>query len=482
MSHRIWVLDDDAGIRYVLEEYLLAEGMVPRCFEDGASLRQALANDDGPDLVIADIQLEGESGLDIMQSIRRDQPTLPVIIMTAYSDLQSAVGAFQGGAFEFLAKPFDLNEVSQLIDKALRAQQVSAMPDPAEQGLIGQSPAFQSLIRMMGRLSASDIPVMIQGETGTGKELVARALHRHSPRAKGPFVAINTAAIPEDLLESELFGHERGAFTGANERRIGRFEQAAGGTLFLDEIGDMPLALQTRLLRVLAEGEFYRLGGRDLIQARARIITATHHDLNELVARGQFRADLYHRLKVIALDVPPLRQRREDIPELVRVFLRDAAEAFSLPSKTPDSRLIAHLQQLPWPGNVRELRHLCQSLAALSPGQVVSTDDLPAEYRRGAADKPDDESAASHIDLHNTAPTSTDWSEQLAATVIAELQREHGLRFQDLKAAFQRSVCQAAVDLCQGNQSEAARRLGISRNTLAGALAPHRPSSTQARG
>lgn len=467
MSHRIWVLDDDAGIRYVLEEYLHAEGMAPRCFEDGASLRHALKTDDSPDLVIADIQLDGESGLDIMQSIRRDRPTLPVIIMTAYSDLQSAVGAFQGGAFEFLAKPFDLNEVGQLIDKALRAQQTTTVQDPHEPGLIGQSPAFQSLIRMMGRLSGSDIPVMIQGETGSGKELVARALHRHSPRSKGPFVAINTAAIPEDLLESELFGHERGAFTGANERRIGRFEQAAGGTLFLDEIGDMPLALQTRLLRVLAEGEFYRLGGRDLIQARARIVTATHHDLNQLVEEGQFRADLYHRLKVIALTVPPLRARREDIPELVKVFLHDAAKAFSLPSKTPDGRLIEHLQRLPWPGNVRELRHVCQSLAALAPGQVVSTDDLPTEYRQ-----PMTEAAGSNqTSMRSTSNDVTNWTAPLAAAVSAELRRDQGLRFHDFKAAFQKEVCLAALSLCQGNQSEAARRLGISRNTLAAALA-----------
>lgn len=466
MSASIWVLDDDADIRYVLEAYLSGEGMLARCFADGASLRQALSDGDWPDLVIADIQLDGESGLEVMQRLRKDRPQLPVIIMTAYSDLKSAVGAFQGGAFEFLAKPFDLDALGQLIEKALRADQRNEPKPSTDTGMIGQSPAFQSLIRTLGRLSASDIPVMIQGETGSGKELVARALHRHSPRARGPFVAINTAAIPEDLLESELFGHERGAFTGANERRVGRFEQASGGTLFLDEIGDMPLALQTRLLRVLAEGEFYRLGGRDLIQARARIVTATHHDLNQLVEQGRFRADLYHRLKVITLTVPPLRERQADIPELVQVFLQEAADAFSLPSKKADQRLIDHLQRLPWPGNVRELRHLCQSLAALAPGQVLSTDDLPTDYRQlPTAARPEPSTETSH---------RQDWTAALAATVVTELDRSDGLRFQDFKAAFQREVCLAAVSACNGNQSEAARRLGISRNTLAAALAHSR--------
>jgi two-component system, NtrC family, nitrogen regulation response regulator GlnG len=452
MSERIWVIDDDPGIRYVLEEFLRSQNLPVRTFEDGASLNAALASH-SPDLVIADIRLNGESGLELMQALRQERPELPVIIMTAYSDLDSAVRAFQGGAFEFLAKPFDLDEVGRLVRKALKTTAPEDDRQERNAGLIGSSAAFQDLIRMIGRLSASDIPVLITGETGTGKELVARALHNHSPRANGPFVAINTAAIPEDLLESELFGHEKGAFTGASEQRVGRFEQARGGTLFLDEIGDMPLALQSRLLRVLAEGEYYRLGGRDLVRTDTRIITATHRDLNKLVEDGQFRADLYHRLKVIALHVPPLRERRDDIPELTRHFLKEAGREFRLPPKLADQSLLKHLSRLDWPGNVRELKHLCQSLAALAPAPVIGVDDLPREY-------------------HQTRPARTslagqhDWTEQFAGTIRQWLEGERDDGHEHFKQGFESTLAQTALDACDGNQSEAARRLGISRNTL----------------
>jgi len=451
MSDRIWIIDDDPAIRYVLEEYLRDGPWPVRTFSRSQALIKAL-DQQTPGLVIADVRLDGESGLALLQRLRDKLPDLPVIVMTAYSDLDSAVRAFQCGAFEFLAKPFDLNEVGRLVRKALSGTNHSQRQSEQQAGMIGRSPAFRELIRMLGRLSGSDIPVLISGETGTGKELVAKALHRHSPRANGPFIAINTAAIPEDLLESELFGHEKGAFTGASERRVGRFEQAQGGTLFLDEIGDMPSSLQARLLRVLAEGEYYRLGGRKLLKSDARIITATHRNLEKRVSDGRFRADLYHRLKVIAVQVPPLRERRQDIPELTGHFLHQAGREFRLPPKLADADLIGHLQALPWPGNVRELKNLCQSLAALAPAPVIGVDDLPVEYRA-------------------TTPLvdqgQPEWARQLSESVQAELSGSanqlHGL----YKRFFEQSLARAAVDYCAGNQSQAARRLGISRNTLA---------------
>ncbi|TVS12620.1 MAG: nitrogen regulation protein NR(I) [Wenzhouxiangella sp.] len=452
MAERVWVIDDDPGIRYVLEEYLRGEGLKPRAFATGEELGKAFRHHE-PDLVLADIRLEGKDGLELMQELRKERPDLPVIIMTAYSDLDYAVRAFQGGAFEFISKPFDLNEVGRLIRKALKKQAGTGEGESHPDGMVGSSPAFQDMIRVIGRLSGSDIPVLITGETGTGKELVARALHSHSPRARGPFVAINTAAIPEDLLESELFGHERGAFTGAADKRLGRFEQASGGTLFLDEIGDMPLSLQSRLLRVLAEGEYYRLGGHDLVEADVRIITATHRDLPALVAEGQFRADLYHRLKVITLRVPPLRERLGDIPALTRHFLREAGQEFRLPPKLADQSLLDYLQTLSWPGNVRELRHLCQSLAALAPAPVIGIDDLPPELHPGHA--------------HQDGATPADWLDQMSAELRSSLHGNEAPVYEPLKTRFEQHIAQTTVDVCAGNQSEAARKLGISRNTLA---------------
>ena len=459
MPERVWVIDDDPGIRYVLEEYLRGENLNPRAFATGEELGKAFRHHE-PDLVLADIRLEGKDGLELMQELRKKRPELPVIIMTAYSDLDYAVRAFQGGAFEFISKPFDLNEVGRLIRKALKKQAGTGQGESDPDGMVGSSPAFQDMIRVIGRLSGSDIPVLITGETGTGKELVARALHGHSPRARGPFVAINTAAIPEDLLESELFGHERGAFTGAADKRLGRFEQAAGGTLFLDEIGDMPLSLQSRLLRVLAEGEYYRLGGHDLVEADVRIITATHRDLPALVADGLFRADLYHRLKVITLRVPPLRERLGDIPALTRHFLREAGQEFRLPPKLADQALLDYLQTLSWPGNVRELRHLCQSLAALAPAPVIGIDDLPPELHPGHSQQSDS--------------TAGDWLDQMSAELRSSLHDSEEPVYEPLKTRFERHIAQTTVEVCAGNQSEAARKLGISRNTLARMLkSPH---------
>jgi len=457
MSERIWIIDDDPAIRYVLEAYFQEQHLAARSFAGGQELERALERHQ-PDLVMADVRLNGESGLELMQSLRQQLPELPVIVMTAYSDLDSAVRAFQGGAFEFLAKPFDLDEVGRLVRKALSDARPAERPTTNSDGLIGSSAAFQNLIRMLGRLSASDIPVLITGETGTGKELIARALHNHSPRSEGPFVAINTAAIPEDLLESELFGHEKGAFTGASEQYRGRFEQAAGGTLFLDEIGDMPLSLQSRLLRVLAEGEYYRLGGRDLVRTDARIITATHRDLAGRVEDGRFRADLYHRLKVIRLEVPPLRARREDIPELTHHFLREAGREFRLPPKLADRELIEQLKQLDWPGNVRELKHLCQSLAALAPAPLIGVDDLPAEYRQPG---------------QHGRMAGERWTDLLGQRLSDDLAASEEQLFERYKQAFEQAIVSTTLTQCEQNQSEAARRLGISRNTLARIL--HQP-------
>lgn len=449
MDNAVWVIDDDPAIRYVLEEYFKRAQRPVRVFADGAALRQALEQEQ-PGLVMADIRLAAESGLDLMQALRQEMPELPVIIMTAYSDLDSAVRAFQGGAFEFLAKPFDLDEVGRLVKRALDQISLAEADSEDRSGMVGQSPAFQQLIRMIGRVAGIDIPVLITGETGTGKELVARALHRHSGRADGPFVAINTAAIPEDLLESELFGHEKGAFTGADDRRLGRFEQARGGTLFLDEIGDMPLGLQSRLLRVLAEGEYYRLGGRELVKVDARIVTATHHDLTASVQQGRFRADLYHRLRVIALDVPPLRARREDIPVLARHFLREAGQVFRLPPKLAGKAVLDHLAQQHWPGNIRELKHLCQSLAALAPAPVIALDDLPPEYR---------DAAPKTLSAH--------WTDGLGRALQERLADGDDDGHDHFKQIFEQTLASTALEACDGNQSEAARRLGISRNTLA---------------
>ena len=444
----VWVVDDDPSIRYVLDEYLRSADLPVRCFAGAGGVLDALEHE-APGLLMADVRLDDGDGIELMQAVRARRPDLPVIVMTAYSDLDSAVNAFQGGAFEFLAKPFDLDEVGRLARKALSAPVQGARESNGDGRLIGNSPAFRDIIRTIGRLSGSDITVLLTGETGTGKEVVARALHAHSPRRNGPFVAINTAAIPEDLLESELFGHERGAFTGAIARHAGRFEQADGGTLFLDEIGDMPAALQSRLLRVLAEGEYYRVGGRDLVPADVRIVAASHRDLAGLVEAGDFRADLYHRLKVITLTLPALRDRPEDLPELVRHFLREAAAEFGLPVKTPDSALLGHLAALPWPGNVRELKHLCQSLAVMAPAATLGIDDLPPEYR--------DEGTCADPDW---LPALREWTRRHLASGRGDL-------FDTARVRLETTLAETAVDAAGGNRTEAARKLGISRNTLA---------------
>jgi two-component system nitrogen regulation response regulator GlnG len=381
----IWIVDDDQSIRFVLEKALAREDMPVRSFTNPRDVLLAL-DDDEPQVLVSDIRMPGGSGIDLLSKVKARLPGLPVIIMTAYSDLDSAVSAFQGGAFEYLPKPFDLTKAVELIrravDESVREEvvdeRVTQMPE-----MLGQAPAMQDVFRAIGRLSQSNVTVLITGESGAGKELVARALHKHSPRANGPFVAINTAAIPKDLLESELFGHERGAFTGAQTMRRGRFEQADGGTLFLDEIGDMPFDLQTRLLRVLSDGQFYRVGGHHPLKSNVRVIAATHQNLEDRVRHGVFREDLFHRLNVIRLRLPALRERREDIPTLARFFLQKSAKDLGVEAKRISEQALARLATFDFPGNVRQLENICHWLTVMAPAQVIETKDLPPELLDG---------------------------------------------------------------------------------------------------
>ncbi|MFV0679137.1 nitrogen regulation protein NR(I) [Ottowia sp.] len=390
----IWIVDDDPSIRFVLEKALARASLPTRSFTNPREVLQALndaADGDGsaPQVLLSDIRMPGGNGLDLLEKIKTRLPALPVIIMTAYSDLDSAVSAFQGGAFEYLAKPFDVPKAVELIQRAVaesqRESEASAEQQTAAPEMLGQAPAMQDVFRAIGRLSGSNVTVLITGESGSGKELVARALHKHSSRASGPFVAINTAAIPKDLLESELFGHERGAFTGAQAMRRGRFEQADGGTLFLDEIGDMPFDLQTRLLRVLSDGQFYRVGGHSGIKANVRVVAATHQHLEQRVKDGAFREDLYHRLNVIRLRLPPLRERREDIPALARHFLQQSAQQLGVDAKRIADAALVRLSSFAFPGNVRQLENICHWLTVMAPAQVIEEKDLPPEVLGSAA-------------------------------------------------------------------------------------------------
>jgi two-component system nitrogen regulation response regulator GlnG len=449
----VWIIDDDRSIRWVLEKALAREDIAFRSFQTADDALLVLGGE-VPQVVVSDIRMPGSSGLDFLQQVHQRYPLVPVIIMTAYSDLDSAVSAFQGGAFEYLPKPFDVNHALELIRRAL--EQAQRKSDETEElavdaDILGHAPAMQEVFRAIGRLSQSHATVLINGESGTGKELVARALHHHSPRADKPFIAINTAAIPKDLLESELFGHERGAFTGAAAMRRGRFEQAEGGTLFLDEIGDMPAELQTRLLRVLSDGNFYRVGGHQPIKANVRIITATHQDLDERVKQGLFREDLFHRLNVIRLRLPPLRERREDIPLLAKYFLQKSARELVVEQKQFSEAALRHLSAQNFPGNVRQLENLCHWLTVMTPSQMVEINDLPPEWR--------DESATG-------IAASGDWSTVLAQQAALALQRGDERIMEFMTQQFERTLILQALQYTKGRRIEAATLLGIGRNTL----------------
>ncbi len=448
---RIWVVDDDEAIRFVLQRALRKKGYPVECFDSVGSVSKALETS-RPQAILTDIRLPDADGLSVMDTLERQAINVPVIAMTAYSDLDQAVSAFQKGVFDYLAKPFDLDQVISVIGRAVAPGEKKQEEAETQSGsqLLGESPAMQEVFRTIGRLSRSDISVLITGETGSGKEVVARVLHQHSPRADGPFVAINTAAIPSELLESELFGHERGSFTGAHSRREGRFEEAAGGTLFLDEIGDMPLALQTRLLRVLAEGDYYRVGGRDLLRSEVRIIAATHQDLEVKVREGSFREDLYHRLNVIYIALPPLRDRTEDIAMLARRFLIQVAEELGLEEKHLRPETIRVLEGLPWPGNVRQLLNLCRQLCVMAPGEQIFPEDLPREV---VGQKP------VQINLDQWPDLLRKWARsELASGATGLVGRA--------QSELERVLIDCALEQTGGQRQKAAELLGLGRNTL----------------
>jgi two-component system, NtrC family, nitrogen regulation response regulator GlnG len=500
----IWIADDDQSIRFVLEKALLRENLPTRSFTNPRDVLAALSSateDNGPQVLVSDIRMPGGSGLDLLEKVKEKFPGLPVIIMTAYSDLDSAVSAFQGGAFEYLPKPFDVPKAVELIRRAVEESQ---REEVAEEGLaqtpemLGQAPAMQDVFRAIGRLSQSNVTVMITGESGSGKELVARALHKHSTRSGGPFVAINTAAIPKDLLESELFGHERGAFTGAQTMRRGRFEQADGGTLFLDEIGDMPFDLQTRLLRVLSDGHFYRVGGHSAVKTNVRVIAATHQNLEQRVKEGGFREDLFHRLNVIRLRLPALRERKEDIAMLTRHFLQQSAAQLGVEPKRISDAALGWLGTFGFPGNVRQLENICHWLTVMAPAQVIEPKDLPPEVgvtqrTNGVAPDPSPvlptvfsassaESfaepapavtayvpASEHVletPASEIAPAGRGWELGLESDAAALLATDRTDVWDELTRRFEARLIQTALTATRGRRIEAALKLGIGRNTI----------------
>ncbi|WPO99657.1 nitrogen regulation protein NR(I) [Pseudomonas sp. HR96] len=453
-SETVWIVDDDRSIRWVLEKALQQEGMTTQSFDSADGVMSRLARQQ-PDVIISDIRMPGASGLDLLARIREQHPRLPVIIMTAHSDLDSAVASYQGGAFEYLPKPFDVDEAVSLVKRANQHAQeqqglheVPALTRTPE--IIGEAPAMQEVFRAIGRLSHSNITVLINGESGTGKELVAHALHRHSPRAASPFIALNMAAIPKDLMESELFGHEKGAFTGAANLRRGRFEQADGGTLFLDEIGDMPADTQTRLLRVLADGEFYRVGGHTPVKVDVRIIAATHQNLETLVHAGKFREDLFHRLNVIRIHIPRMSDRREDIPTLARHFLSRAAQELAVEPKLLKSETEEYLKNLPWPGNVRQLENTCRWITVMASGREVHISDLPPEL----------------LSLPQDSAPVTNWEQALRQWADQALARGQSSLLDSAVPSFERIMIETALKHTAGRRRDAAVLLGWGRNTL----------------
>ncbi|THT99681.1 nitrogen regulation protein NR(I) [Lampropedia puyangensis] len=522
----VWIVDDDPSIRFVLEKALARENLATRSFTQAAEVTEALAEavSDGqalPRVLVSDIRMPGGSGLQLLEKLHAEYPQLAIIIMTAYSDLDSAVSAFQRGAFEYLPKPFDVTKAIELIRRALQESEGEKTPANGEGELaapeiLGQAPAMQDVFRMIGRLSQSLVTVLVTGESGTGKELVARALHKHSPAAQGPFVAINTAAIPQELLESELFGHERGSFTGAQTQRRGRFEQADGGTLFLDEIGDMPFDLQTRLLRVLSEGQFYRVGGHSSVKVKVRVIAATHQNLEERVAKGLFREDLFHRLNVIRVRLPALRERSEDIAVLTKYFLKNSAQQLGVEPKRISNDALAILSQFPFPGNVRQLENTCHWLTVMAPSQLISSHDLPPEIleKVAAAHAPGhaahvglphaiQDTAAAQLDAEPSALSSAasgmgggflsnshaspaapamafpdvarvhmadagqeDWTVGLVKEAQKLLETQSGAVWDVLSQKFESHLIRAALANTAGRRIEAAQRLGIGRNTI----------------
>lgn len=458
----VWIVDDDRSIRWVLEKALQKADIPCKTFSEAESVLQAIKKEQ-PALILSDIHMPGKSGLEMLAEIKKSYPKLPIIIMTAYSDLDSAVASFQGGAFEYLPKPFDIDKAIELVRRATEESEEEEQT-PAEETaseIIGKAPAMQEVFRAIGRLSQSKATVLLTGESGAGKEVVARALHKHSPRSNAPFVAINMAAIPKDLMETELFGHEKGAFTGASAIRHGRFEQAEGGTLFLDEIGDMPAELQTRLLRVLSDGYYYRVGGHQSLKANVRIIAATHQNLEAMVRENRFREDLYHRLNVIRLRLPPLRERPEDIPFLVNHFLQKSAENLGVEPKLMSEEAMEFLKRFPFPGNVRQLENLCNWLVVMAPSQHIRVTDLPEEVRNGEAEK-----LHKNCEVSGSTPAGGSWEELLEGEVKEMLKNQSPDLMKQLADTFESIVIGTALEYTHGRRVDAATRLGIGRNTI----------------
>lgn len=458
----VWIVDDDRSIRWVLEKALQKADIPCKTFSEAESVLQAIKKEQ-PALILSDIHMPGQSGLEMLAEIKKSYPKLPIIIMTAYSDLDSAVASFQGGAFEYLPKPFDIDKAIELVRRATEESEEEEQT-PAEETaseIIGKAPAMQEVFRAIGRLSQSKATVLLTGESGAGKEVVARALHKHSPRSNAPFVAINMAAIPKDLMETELFGHEKGAFTGASAIRHGRFEQAEGGTLFLDEIGDMPAELQTRLLRVLSDGYYYRVGGHQSLKANVRIIAATHQNLEAMVRENRFREDLYHRLNVIRLRLPPLRERPEDIPLLVNHFLQKSAENLGVEPKLMSEEAMEFLKRFPFPGNVRQLENLCNWLVVMAPSQHIRVTDLPEEVRNGEAEK-----VHKNGEVSGSTPAGGSWEELLKGEVKEMLKNQSPDLMKQLADTFESIVIGTALEYTHGRRVDAATRLGIGRNTI----------------
>lgn len=458
----VWIVDDDRSIRWVLEKALQKADIPCKTFSEAESVLQAIKKEQ-PALILSDIHMPGKSGLEMLAEIKKSYPKLPIIIMTAYSDLDSAVASFQGGAFEYLPKPFDIDKAIELVRRATEESEEEEQT-PAEETaseIIGKAPAMQEVFRAIGRLSQSKATVLLTGESGAGKEVVARALHKHSPRSNAPFVAINMAAIPKDLMETELFGHEKGAFTGASAIRHGRFEQAEGGTLFLDEIGDMPAELQTRLLRVLSDGYYYRVGGHQSLKANVRIIAATHQNLEAMVRENRFREDLYHRLNVIRLRLPPLRERPEDIPLLVNHFLQKSAENLGVEPKLMSEEAMEFLKRFPFPGNVRQLENLCNWLVVMAPSQHIRVTDLPEEVRNGEAEK-----VHKNGEVSSSTPAGGSWEELLKGEVKEMLKNQSPDLMKQLADTFESIVIGTALEYTHGRRVDAATRLGIGRNTI----------------
>ena len=457
-NESVWIVDDDSSIRWVLQKALQAADISCLSFENPEDLLLQLQSGQAPEVIISDIRMPQMDGMTLLNEVHASHPMLPVIIMTAHSDLDSAVNAYQKGAFEYLPKPFDIDEAVTLTQRALaHAREQStvskAQVEDVVTEIIGEAPAMQEVFRAIGRLSRSSISVLINGQSGTGKELVAHALHRHSPRASKPFIALNMAAIPADLVESELFGHEKGAFTGAQAARQGRFEQADGGTLFLDEIGDMPLDVQTRLLRVLADGQFYRVGGHQSVSVDVRIIASTHQNLEQRVAEGKFREDLFHRLNVIRVHLPSLNERREDIPLLTRHFLRRAAKELDVEAKSISKDAERVMSQLPWPGNVRQLENVCRWLTVMASGQEVLPSDLPPEIHSDSS-------------IEKPSAESGEWPDLLASWTDKQLRDGHHNILNDAMLTFERIMLERALQHTHGHKQDAAKRLGWGRNTL----------------